>query len=487
MDPIKMDVSTQEAMKWPQYLAGLLASLPMLCTGSVTSWTSPALAHLQRPGNGTEGLSAHEASWVGSMMPLGAIVGAVPAGFLADLLGRRLLLLLLAVPFLLGWVLVIVAGYSVPLLYTARFISGFAVGATTVAIPLYNEEISEVKIRGMLGCYLDFMITAGFLWCYVINAFVDYFWLTVLCAVQPAVFFLSFAWMPESPVHLLAKGRDDQAEEALRFFRGAKHVAGYDTRPEMQCMREFLKEGRTDEAGVESGSSRMGYIWECLFRRGPVSTTAKAMRIIFGLVIVAQTTGIQGVIYNTVDIFERGEGSLSPYLCNTLIAVIQFVLSLVTLMLVDRVGRKLFLYLSGAGMSISIALLALHFYLKNIDGLYVENFGWVPCISVTLFISTYASGFGPLPWLIMSEIVPTESKAWVGSICVFLSWSLQFIVTKLHIIMITELGDDVTYGLFCVLCVLSTVYVAVWLPETKNKTRAEIQTKLKGNQEMTKL
>ncbi|KAJ8892714.1 hypothetical protein PR048_005295 [Dryococelus australis] len=369
---------------------------------------------------------------------------------------------------------------NVPLLYTARFISGFSVGATTVAIPLYNEEISEVKIRGLLGCYLDFMITVGFLWCYVINAFVNYFWLTVVCTVQPIVFFLAFVWMPESPVHLLSKGRDTQAEQALRFFRGDN----YNTQPEIQCMRDFLKEGAV---GTKSGSTRLGFVLECLFSRGPVSTTAKAMRIIFGLVIVAQTTGIQGVIYNTVNIFERSESSLSPYLCNTLIAVIQFVLSLITLMLVDRVGRRLFLLLSGAGMSISIALLSLHFNLKNIDGVYLQHFGWVPCISVTLFISTYASGFGPLPWLIMSEIVPTESKAWVGSICVFLSWSLQFLVTKLHIVMINVIGDVVTYGIFCVSCVLSTVYVAVWLPETKNKTRAEIQSKLKGNMEMTKM
>ncbi|CAG2066598.1 unnamed protein product, partial [Timema podura] len=316
------------------------------------------------------------------------------------------------------------------------------------------RKISEVSIRGMLGCYLDFMITIGFLWTYILNTFLDYFDLTISSAVLPAAFLLSFIWMPESPVYLLAKNRDDKAVKALRFFRGAKYIKDFDHRPEIEVMRDFTKEGATYSGGT---TTSLGYIKECLFKLGPVSTTAKAMRIIFGLVIIAQATGIQGVIYYTVEIFQSGESSISPYICNFVVAIVQFLLSLLTVMVVDRVGRRLLLLLSGAGMAVSIAFLAMHFLMID-NKSYMANFGWMPCVTVTLFISTYASGFGPLPWLVMAEIVPTESKGWVSSICVFLSWSLQFITTKLYSIMVSEMGEPITYAIFCLFCVLSVVY-----------------------------
>jgi MFS family permease len=142
----------QDSKRWPQYLASSLATLFAVCVGTVDGWTSPALPFLQRSqGDGFSNNSSRhvvtedEASWIGSLAPLGALAGAIPAGYLANVIGRRRLLLLLTVPMLLGWMIIIVAQDSVPSLYIARFILGVACGAATVATPLYNEEIAEAK------------------------------------------------------------------------------------------------------------------------------------------------------------------------------------------------------------------------------------------------------------------------------------------------------------------------------------------------------
>lgn len=102
------------------------------------------------------------------------------------------------------------------MIYLGRFINGLSFGAVTVAVPLYNNEIAEDRVRGSVGVYLDLMLCVGILWSYVVGAISSYYWLSVSCLMIPVLFLFTFFWMPESPVHLLAKGKAEDAEMALR-------------------------------------------------------------------------------------------------------------------------------------------------------------------------------------------------------------------------------------------------------------------------------
>lgn len=106
---------------------------------------------------------------------------------------------------------------QVKLIYLGRFINGLSFGAVTVAVPLYNNEIAEDRVRGSVGVYLDLMLCIGILWSYVVGAISSYYWLSVSCLMIPVLFLFTFFWMPESPVHLLAKGKAEDAEMALRW------------------------------------------------------------------------------------------------------------------------------------------------------------------------------------------------------------------------------------------------------------------------------
>ncbi|KAJ9579237.1 hypothetical protein L9F63_024653 [Diploptera punctata] len=174
----------------------------MASVGTLGAWTSPALPDLQQ--NNTA-ITDEDGSWIGSLGGLGALIGSLPAGLLADRLGRRTVLLGLTLPFLLGWVIVTIGQKNVMMLYTARFILGLATGASSVVAPLYTEEISETIIRGELGSYLDFAIAVDILYVYAFGAFVSYIWLCISCLVLPLFFAVTFFWMPESPMYLLSK------------------------------------------------------------------------------------------------------------------------------------------------------------------------------------------------------------------------------------------------------------------------------------------
>jgi SP family facilitated glucose transporter-like MFS transporter 8 len=181
------------------------ATLAALVAGSFMSWTSPALPLLQEPGS-VPYVTDEEGSWVGSLLNLGAFLGALPAGLVADRLGRKLTLCLLAVPLSASW-LMLGFGSSVAELFAGRFIAGVAIGAVSVTVPMYIAEMAESSIRGSLGTLFQLQMTLGILFGYLVGTVGDPRTLSFVSCALPVLFLISFVWMPESPVFLLSRNR----------------------------------------------------------------------------------------------------------------------------------------------------------------------------------------------------------------------------------------------------------------------------------------
>ncbi|XP_069674213.1 facilitated trehalose transporter Tret1-like isoform X2 [Periplaneta americana] len=442
--------------KWPQRLAACLAALLSVCVGSLEGWTSPALPRLQTPRNNTEGIiSDDEASWIGSLAPLGAVFGALPSGYLAGRFGRRFLLLLLTVPLSLGWITIILVGQSLALLYTARFILGFTMGATTVIIPLYNEEIAEINLRGELGTYMDISVTIGILYMYAVGAFVPYIWLCILAAIIPVLFGITFFWMPESPVYLLSKGRKIEAEKSLCWLRNVDICNSHHVLEEFNDIQKSL---------------------EIVLPSESVSKTSvfRILGVVFGLMIFQQLSGINAVIFYTVDIFKASKSTLSPYISTLIIGIVQVLATYIAALFMDHIGRRVLLILSDIFMAVSYLALALYFYFSTQES-DISSWNWVPLVALNVLVIAYSVGFGPIPWFMMVELSTNEAKGLVSALAVSLNWALVFIVTKVFSLMISELGPAETYGILCVICVVGCMFVALFVPETRGKTREEIQ------------
>ncbi|PSN31408.1 Facilitated trehalose transporter Tret1, partial [Blattella germanica] len=415
-----------------------------VCVGTVDGWTSPALPYLQEPRlllqefNVTNSTTHHlvtdeEASWIGSLAPLGALIGAIPSGYLANVLGRKLLLLLLTVPL----------------------------------------------VRGALGVNMDMMFNVGILYIYIIGALESYYWLSISACIIPALFAVTFIWMPESPIYLLSKGETEKAEKSLRWLRGISSAKSQDIERELNQMHKYINDSvvKTTKPVIEKSKSQLlkEYIADISLK----SPTAKAIKIIFGLMIFQQLTGIDAVIYYTVDIFNDAGTSLSPFVCTIIVGVLPLISTYIPSLIVDRAGRRILLIISELGMAVSLLFLSLHFSMQS-NHMDVSWSGWVPLIAVNAFIISFSIGFGPLPWLIMAELLTTEAKVWVSSMAVCLNWSLTFAVTKLFPIINRDLGPAMTYGGFCVICILGTIFVILFVPETQGKSREDIQIELIG-------
>ena len=463
---------------WPQHLAASLAALSAVSAGAVDGWTAPGIPYLEQPyilGDNVTvpGITYDQASWIGSLSPLGSLVGAIPAGHLASMLGRRFLLLIMAAPMFAGWIMIVFAHNSIPVLYTARFVLGFTCGVITVASPLYSDEIAEVRIRGVVGIYLDLMFNVGILYVYAFGAVVPYVWMSIACTILPVLFAATFFWMPESPLYLLSKGQIDKAEKSLCWLRGVNIRHSAEIEDELGQMQSFIS-GCKVGTSVSSDQPSLPFKVVNFFRSITVtSATKKAIIIIFGLMTFRQWCGLNAVLAYTVDIFQSAGSALDPHLCTVIVGIIQVVSTFIPTFIVDRAGRRILLIISGAGMAVCLLAMVIRFFLLN-QGVEIKYIDWLPLIALNLYIVAASVGVGPLPWFMMPELLSNEAKNWVSSLAVCVNWAMAFLVTKLFPVMVNDMGSEATYGTFFVICLVGTIFIVAFVPETKGKTREEI-------------
>jgi SP family facilitated glucose transporter-like MFS transporter 8 len=131
-------------------------------------------------------------------------------------------------------------------------------------------------------------------------------------------------------------------------------------------------------------------------------------------------------------------------------------------------------------MVVCLLAMVIHFHLLD-QGTEIKYINWLPLIAVNLYIASFSVGLGPVPWFMMPELLSSEAKGWVSSIAVFLNWTMAFIVTRCFLVMTNVWGSEATYGIFLGICIVGTIFVVVFVPETKMRTREEIHTQLSNH------
>ncbi|KAL7731834.1 hypothetical protein ACLKA6_017418 [Drosophila palustris] len=453
----------------PQYVAALAAAGGAFAAGTLLGWTSPAETSIvDGSANYNFDVTTEQFSWVGAFMTLGAACVCIPIGFLINQIGRKWTMLLLVLPFIVGWAMLIWA-QNVVMMYVARFILGIAGGAFCVTAPMYTGEIAQKDIRGTLGSFFQLMITIGILFVYGLGAGLNVFWLSIICGLIPIVFGVIFFFMPESPTYLVSKGRSESAVQSIQWLRGKE----YDYAPELEELHQTDREIREQRVNI----------WAALTR--PV--TIKAMSISLGLMFFQQVSGINAVIFYSEGIFEAAKTGIDSSLSTILIGVMQVVATLASTIVVDKLGRRLLLLASGIVMALSTTAIGVYFFLKDQDENSVANLGWLPVASLCIFIIMFSIGYGPVPWLMMGELFATDIKGFAGSIAGTTNWVLAFIITKTFKNLTEGLGSGPTFWLFSGLTVVGVFFVFFVVPETKGKSLNEIQQELAGNQNASSL
>ncbi|CAG7643816.1 unnamed protein product [Allacma fusca] len=443
--------------KLPQYVAALVATIGAFGLGTVLGWTSPALPSMAKSGDfpGFES-DSDEATWISALTPIGALVAGFASGYSIQKIGQKGTMLLLAAPFVAGWLMMAYAK-TLSLIMVGRFITGFCGGSFSLLIPVYVSEIAETEIRGLLSNTLVLVLCIGILFTYIVGAVVTWQWLCIISASVPVILAIGMVFMPESPRFLLSKGRPGDARMALRWLRGGSTE---DVEPEMKLIARSLEENQAQSVSIRD------------LLAGPV---LKPTGISLMLMFLQQFGGINVVIFYSVEIFQDAGTGIDANLSAIIIAAVQVLFVFVSTLLVERLGRKILLVVSDLGMGISLLMLGVYFYLKEHDTGRASSLGWLPLTSLILYIITYNLALGPLPWTMMGELLPPHVKGLTASIATAFNYFLAFIITKFFPSMTAAMTSYGCYWLFSAVSFFGFVFCLVLVPETKGKSLDEIQ------------
>jgi SP family galactose:H+ symporter-like MFS transporter len=412
--------------------------------------------------------SVHAAESYSAILATGGVVGALLSGIFARLLGRKKSLVLA------GFIFTAASALSAilpPLLVLSacRFALGFAVGIASFIVPLYLSETAPAAIRGSMGTLFQLMITIGIFLISVSNVFIARIFVSPETSLPimfltvtffAALMFAGAFILPESPRWLMLKGRKDRAVAVLRRT--------------LNTQAEIDKEiGEIEEA--LHGSQGAGF--RIVFR----GYFFKVLLVGVLLQMFQQLVGINMMIYYAPTIF--GYAGMKGLLAMMTVPTVNMLFTFPAIRLVEKWGRKKLLYVGAVAMMITMLSAGLTF--QFIGGVSDPALiGGVPkavlLISVIIYIFGFAVSWGPVAWLVCSEIFPLEGREVGMTITTMVNWTFAGLVMNYALSFMSKFGNASIFYLFVGFCVLAILFVARFVPETKGITLEELEFNLKN-------
>ena len=405
---------------------------------------------------------------VSALLP-GCALGAYSAGRLADVRGRRNVLLIAAVLFIVSALAAGAAG-SAMMMIIARFMAGAGVGAASVLSPAYISEVTPAHLRGRLSSVQQVMIIAGLTGAFLVNYFLarsagrstDAFWLGFAAwrwmfwmQVVPATLFLvTLLLIPESPRYLVARGRQDEARAVLTRLLGAA-AAEIKAREIRQSIAADHAPSFADLRDPSSGRLRR-IIWVGL-----------------GLATFQQLVGINVVFYYGAVLWQAvGFSEADSLKINVLSGSLSVAACLVAMALIDRIGRRPLLLIGSIGMAVTLGAMTVAFA----TGAFVDGslhlapaMALLALVSANLYVVLFNISWGPVMWVMLGEMFPNQMRGSALAVCGAAQWIANFLISASFPILAKVLGLPVTYGFYAACAFLSIFFVVKMVHETRGR------------------
>lgn len=413
---------------------------------------------------------------VGAIL-VGSSIGAFGAGRLADIIGRRGVMMASAILFL-GSALLAGAAGSSALFIIARIIGGLGVGAASVISPVYISEVTPAAVRGRLSSIQQVMIITGLTGAFVANfalaryaggstatLWLDYpawRWMFWLQAIPAAIYLLALLAIPESPRYLVARGRDADAEVVLTRLFGAQEAARKVVEIRGSLAADHHRPKLSDLIDKVSGKVRP-IVWAGI-----------------GLAIFQQLVGINVVFYYGATLWEAvGFSEDNALQINILSGVLSIGACLATMTLVDRVGRKPLLLTGSAGMAATLGVVAWAFStaITGADGgvsLPGSN-GLIALIAANLYVIFFNLSWGPIMWVMLGEMFPNQIRGSGLAVAGFAQWIANAAISVSFPALAASPGLAITYLSYAVFAFISFFFVRAMVHETKGRELEDMQ------------
>ena len=411
---------------------------------------------------------------VGSLL-IGCFIGAFLAGRLADLFGRRNVMMITAVLFTVG---ALIQGFAHDhtLFVIARLMGGMAVGAASVLSPAYISEVAPASVRGRLTTLQQIMIIIGLTIAFVVNYFLAlsagestapywagieaWRWMYLMQAVPAAIFLVALIFIPESPRYLVSKGRDEKASQVLTSLYGSDVARG-----KLDEIRATYAEDHRPRLSDIKGNGLFGIrpiVWAGIM-----------------LAVFQQLVGINVIFYYGETLWKlAGVSEEAALQRNILSGVVSIAACIVTIMVIDKIGRKPLLLIGSAGMAVSLFAMAYAFNSGTLDATgqlqLTSNMGLVALVAANLYVIFFNGTWGPVMWVMLGEMFPNQIRGSALAVAGFAQWFANYLIAQSFPIMA---GWSLTgsYLFYAISAVISFFLVQKLIHETRGKELEQME------------
>ncbi|MBR9773430.1 MAG: sugar porter family MFS transporter, partial [Gammaproteobacteria bacterium] len=405
---------------------------------------------------------------VASML-LGCAIGAFFAGRLADRYGRRALLIVSAVFFLVSaWGSGVATGSLEFVIY--RVLGGMAVGAASVMTPAYISEVAPAERRGRLATIQQVAIISGLFIAFVSNyvlakiagastaslwfGFDAWRWMFWIEMLPAAIFLLALLGIPESPRFLISRGRDDKATRVLVTLLGEQAGQAKVAEIKASLNADHVPSLR-DLINATSGKVH-GIVW-----------------VGIGLAVFQQLVGINVVFYYGAVLWQAvGFSEGDALLINVISGAVSIGACLIAIALIDRIGRKPLLWAGSVGMALTLCLLAYAFSTASmVDGklALAGDMGVLALLAANAYVLFFNVSWGPVMWVMLGEMFPNQVRGSGLAVSGLFQWLANFAITMTFPIMLAGIGLAGAYGVYAFFAACSVVFVMKWVKETRGR------------------
>ena len=404
---------------------------------------------------------------VGAIL-LGCAFGAFTAGRLADRIGRRGVMMIAAVLFLVS-ALGAGAANTSAIFIIARFIGGVGVGAASVLSPVYISEVTPASIRGRLSSLQQIMIITGLTGAFVANyalahwaggsqatlwlGFPAWRWMFWMQVIPAAIYFFALLLIPESPRFLVIKGREAEARKVLTRLFGPGEAGRKVQEINASLATDHHRPRLSDLIDKKTGRMRR-IVWTGI-----------------GLAVFQQLVGINIVFYYGAVLWQSvGFSEDDALKINILSGTLSILACLATVVLIDRIGRKPLLLLGSAGMAVTLAVMAVSFSTGNfVDGSLrlSDNAGLAALVAANAYVVLFNMTWGPVMWVMLGEMFPNQIRGSGLAVSGFAQWIANFGISVSFPALAASVGLVVTYGFYAASALVSFLFVRALVHETR--------------------
>ncbi|MFA9458109.1 sugar porter family MFS transporter [Halalkalibacter sp. AB-rgal2] len=444
----------QKQSSWYVILIAVAAGVAGLMYGFDTAVISGAIGFLAERYELTPAMQG----WVISCVMVGGVLGVALSGFLSDRYGRRNIMFLSAVLFIISAIGSAFAT-GVSMLIVARIIGGFGIGFASALSVTYISECAPPKIRGRLGSLYQLFTIFGICATFYINYAVansgtyawgleeGWRWMLGYGVLPGLIFFVLLFFIPESPRYLIQKGREKEAFETLTRINGE------------EVAKQEAKEIKVSIETEKNTSVKQ------LLKPG----LRMAMGVGIFLALFNQVIGMNAVTYYGPDIFRSvGFENNTEFLATSIIGSVQVLFTIVALLLIDKLGRKKLMAVGSILMALFMVLIGSVFFFEP------ANSGPLLIVFIAGFTAAFCVSMGPIPWIMIPEIFPNHLRAKAVGIATMFLWGANWAIGQFTPILINNMGGAFTFWMFAVINAICFTFVMTIVPETKNKTLEEI-------------